>query len=50
MDIRWIYADIRAETDQMTELIPDSPHLRKLFQALADAAIGWDGSNPYPPL
>jgi len=47
--LRWIYADTRAEIGCMLEIVPASPQIRALNQAVFEASIDWDGGDPIRP-
>ncbi|MFY9328625.1 MAG: VOC family protein [Georgfuchsia sp.] len=45
-ELNFCYVDVRAEFGCMLELVPDVPMIRNMYQAVRDASIGWDGSDP----
>jgi hypothetical protein len=45
-DMRFAYVDTRARLGHMTEIVEDRESIRKVFKIVADASLGWDGSNP----
>lgn len=45
-DMRYAYLDTRASLGHMTEIIQDRPSIKAMFAMVAEAAEGWDGSDP----
>jgi len=45
-DMRFAYIDTRARLGHMTEVIEDRDSIKSLFKMIADAAAGWDGTDP----
>lgn len=45
-NVRWAYVDTRPQLGVMTEVVGEHPDIRAFFKMIADAAVGWDGSNP----
>ena len=44
--VQFCYADTRADFGCMIEMVPDTPVIRNLYQAVAEVANGWDGRDP----
>lgn len=44
---RFVYLDTRPALGFMVELVDKAPMLDEMFGMIADAAVDWDGSDPY---
>jgi hypothetical protein len=47
---RFAFADVSRDFGFMIELYQDTADMRGLYKMIADAAIGWDGTDPVRPL
>ena len=45
-DTRFAYVETRARLGFMMEIFDDHSSIKPVFKPVADAAVGWDGSNP----
>ena len=45
-DVRVVYVDTRATMGCMIELLESKPSIVTLFDYIANAAVGWDGTDP----
>lgn len=48
-DVHFGYVDTRPQLGFMVEILEHKPGIDRLFQYIADAATGWDGSDPIRP-
>lgn len=49
-DKRFCYFDTRSPMGFMTEILEENSPMRDMFAMIAEAAHGWDGSDPFRPI
>ncbi len=49
-ETRFAFHDARAELGHLIEIYEGSAPLRRFYTMVADAAVGWDGTDPIRPL
>ncbi len=47
---RFCYIDTRPKLGFMVEILEENPAMREMFAVISNAAIGWDGSDPFRPI